>query len=333
MNCMVCRGPREQQIYCAECSRMVRLWKREEIPSAVRQLKELRKDNVALRRRIEDLSKKRYHLQQRLIQRQQLQYRLQKSREVLHRAQQGCRQERERLAEWRESNERRAAGLKAARKELKGLQRQLQAQQESAGLKEMRAEREEVEGLIVERRKELIHQLLRLLPIVPMSDSETCIINVLLPNNSSLFLTVPQPILATALGYIVHILGLLAHYLNVALPFMMDSGGSRSFIYREGDTTIFPLFMKGGEREFRVAIEALNLNLAYLCFSQGLLLPHKLVPQTLPNIRRLVEKICGWPKDMHHPLLVSATTPTSSSETKPGENEASSEELGDWEII
>ncbi|KAL6077571.1 hypothetical protein QOT17_002045 [Balamuthia mandrillaris] len=189
MNCMVCRGPREQQIYCAECSRMVRLWKREEIPSAVRQLKELRKDNVALRRRIEDLSKKRYHLQQRLIQRQQLQYRLQKSREVLHRAQQGCRQERERLAEWRESNERRAAGLKAARKELKGLQRQLQAQQESAGLKEMRAEREEVEGLIVERRKELIHQLLRLLPIVPMSDSETCIINVLLPNNSSLFLS------------------------------------------------------------------------------------------------------------------------------------------------
>ena len=113
-------------------------------------------------------------------------------------------------------------------------------------------------------------------------------------------LAVQRTLLYTALGYVAQMQVLISRYLDVTLPFKLEHRGSESFIYREDSrqpgrdsgsvaATKFPLFHRGNEKEFRHGVDALNINLAYLCFSQSLSLNKRQIPHTLLNLRRLVQ--------------------------------------------
>ena len=109
----------------------------------------------------------------------------------------------------------------------------------------------------------------------------------------------PRPILYTALGYVVLLQILISKYLDVTLPFKLEHRGSESFIFREESrptgrdalttsSNRFPLYHRGNEKEFRLGVDALNINIAYLCFTQSLSLTKQQIPQTLLNLRRLL---------------------------------------------
>jgi len=93
----------------------------------------------------------------------------------------------------------------------------------------------------------------------------------------------------TAVGHVIHLLGLIAHYLGVKLPFTLVNKGSNS--YAEGSLNEIagskrpPLFLTAENLEsFTVGMAMLNYNIAYLCHTQGIEIPYHKVPHTLHNL-------------------------------------------------
>ncbi|EGC28780.1 hypothetical protein DICPUDRAFT_159732 [Dictyostelium purpureum] len=99
--------------------------------------------------------------------------------------------------------------------------------------------------------------------------------------------------IATALGYVCHILHLASKYLNVPLRYPMTPMGSRSFIKDEishHSSSKFPLYSKGVEKRiFDYAVFLLNKNLKQLLNSQGLF-GNFYLKETLPNVQILLGK-------------------------------------------
>ncbi|CAG8464502.1 15257_t:CDS:2 [Funneliformis caledonium] len=94
----------------------------------------------------------------------------------------------------------------------------------------------------------------------------------------------------TAVGHVIHMLGLIAHYLGVNLPFTLVNKGSNSCaegtlneITERSKRT--PLFLTVENLEgFTVGMAMLNYNIAYLCHTQGIEIPYHKVPHTLHNL-------------------------------------------------
>ncbi|KAM9958693.1 hypothetical protein ACTFIW_012282 [Dictyostelium discoideum] len=99
--------------------------------------------------------------------------------------------------------------------------------------------------------------------------------------------------IATALGYVCHILHLASKYLDIPLRYPMTPMGSRSFIKDEishHSSSKFPLYSKGVEKRiFDYAVFLLNKNLEQLLNSQGLF-GNFLLKETLPNVQILLGK-------------------------------------------
>ncbi|CAG8599544.1 9381_t:CDS:2, partial [Ambispora leptoticha] len=103
------------------------------------------------------------------------------------------------------------------------------------------------------------------------------------------FKAYPQEEINTAVGHVIHMLGLVAHYLGVKLPFFMMRGKS-SKPYASGalsglERSKRPLFLTDHNLEhFTFGMAMLNYNIAYLCHSQGVDIPFNKVPYTLQNL-------------------------------------------------
>ncbi|CAB5306568.1 unnamed protein product [Rhizophagus irregularis] len=119
-------------------------------------------------------------------------------------------------------------------------------------------------------------------------DSEYSIAGRSLPKKSD-FTRYPFEDINTAVGHVIHLLGLIAHYLGVKLPFTLVNKGSNS--YAEGSLNEIagskrpPLFLTAENLEsFTVGMAMLNYNIAYLCHTQGIEIPYHKVPHTLHNL-------------------------------------------------
>ncbi|CAG8558085.1 5754_t:CDS:2 [Ambispora gerdemannii] len=103
------------------------------------------------------------------------------------------------------------------------------------------------------------------------------------------FRACPQEEINTAVGHVIHMLGLIAHYLGVKLPFFMTRD-KNSNPHAHGtlpgvQKSKRPLFLTDQNLEyFTYGMAMLNYNIAYLCHSQGVDIPFNKVPYTLQNL-------------------------------------------------
>eukprot|EP01113_Clastostelium_recurvatum_P025554 TRINITY_DN3074_c1_g1_i1.p1 TRINITY_DN3074_c1_g1~~TRINITY_DN3074_c1_g1_i1.p1 ORF type:complete len:583 (+),score=153.72 TRINITY_DN3074_c1_g1_i1:93-1841(+) len=139
------------------------------------------------------------------------------------------------------------------------------------------------------RKWQLLAQLRQVYPIQQSPDGKSLSVNGFrLPNSD--FTGCDEEQIATALGYVTHILCMAARYLDVPLRYPMVPMCSRSVIRDEisqQPSPKFPLYSRGVDRtRFEYAVFLLNKNLEQLLNSQGLdiiTLRH-----TLPNVQILL---------------------------------------------
>lgn len=82
-------------------------------------------------------------------------------------------------------------------------------------------------------RRYLVSEFLSFFSLNPIDEQHYAIINITLPNDiERLFIdSFAIEVVATGLGYIVHMLEILCYYFDVWLPFEMKFFGSRSSIW------------------------------------------------------------------------------------------------------
>lgn len=141
------------------------------------------------------------------------------------------------------------------------------------------------------RRWYLVAQIRTIYTIQQSQDGKSLSVNGFkLPNSD--FTGCDEEQIATALGYVSHILYLAAKYLEVPLRYPMIPMCSRSMILDEisqQTSPKFPLYSRGVDRtRFEYAVFLLNKNLEQLLNSQGLEIIS--LRHTLPNVQILLSK-------------------------------------------
>ncbi|CAG8594195.1 8577_t:CDS:2 [Acaulospora morrowiae] len=118
-------------------------------------------------------------------------------------------------------------------------------------------------------------------------DGEYAIAGMTLPKKAD-FVRYSHENINAAVGHVIHMLGLVAHYLGVKLPFMVVNRGSKS--YTKGSVpgipiSKMPLVLNDRNLErFTVGMAMLNYDIAYLCHTQGVEIASHKVPHTLQNL-------------------------------------------------
>eukprot|EP00026_Physarum_polycephalum_P005331 Phypoly_transcript_05363.p1 GENE.Phypoly_transcript_05363~~Phypoly_transcript_05363.p1 ORF type:complete len:615 (+),score=107.27 Phypoly_transcript_05363:79-1923(+) len=184
----------------------------------------------------------------------------------------------------------RSRTLARAQVALLGAKQQLSNQEARALEKEkdiLRALKESYEF----RRWYLVSQIRTIYTIQQSQDGKSLSVNGFkLPNSD--FTGCDEEQIATALGYVSHILYLAAKYLEVPLRYPMIPMCSRSMILDEisqQTSPKFPLYSRGVDRtRFEYAVFLLNKNLEQLLNSQGLEIIS--LRHTLPNVQILLSK-------------------------------------------
>lgn len=317
--CILC-GSCEVAPCCSACSRLTSKWKRVDIPILINKHRRVQAENAALQQAIEQRLSAQMRYRELLHRKEVLLLRLRRTRELITKQSSSLDKESKRVRSKRQQ-------VQANLKQLKQAIHNLESNKNSlyndslykSGLLEQRKELAILRTRLSDKRKERIFELLSILPVLPVNDQQCRIINIVLPNNGD-YSVVESHVLAAALGYIVHIVRLIASYLGVVLPFRMESRGSQSYIYREGSATKYPLFLESNECELWLAITALHINVAYLCATQGFLPNKTQIPQILLNLRR---------------LLQSPDLGSDIPSRQPSAREAAEKKdlLGDWELI
>ncbi|XP_035210177.1 UV radiation resistance-associated gene protein-like isoform X2 [Stegodyphus dumicola] len=154
------------------------------------------------------------------------------------------------------------------------------------------------------RRKQLISELSYIYPIVEFPDRNGFSIhNVHLPNSEK-FAGHDETMIAIALGYVCHIVLMIAQFLNVPLRYSIHFYGSRSTIMDRISSSLpdkireFPLHSKNKEKRcFDYAVFLLNKNIAQLRFLSGL--PTRELSATLPNLSSLIEQKLSANSESH----------------------------------
>lgn len=143
------------------------------------------------------------------------------------------------------------------------------------------------------RRRRLISELSCIYPISEVSGKGVTICGAFLPNSQN-FAGQDERRIAVALGYVLHLVFMIAQFLDVPLRYPVRNIGSRSTIMDHILDKIpdkereLPLFTKGREKlHFNYGVYLLNKNVAQLRYYCGLI-THDL-GATLPNLLSLLE--------------------------------------------
>lgn len=169
----------------------------------------------------------------------------------------------------------------------------------------MKDEHEAKEKAIQNQRRRICEELQKCYPIEPMPGKPLtfCIHGLHLPNTEHLD-TEPPEYISAALGYVAHVLQLLAFYLRQTLPYPITPRGSTSTIYdpisilktntpsttpnAELTMRTYPLFIKGVPRfRFEYGVFLLNQNIRSL-LEDAFNLRTLDIRQTLPNLKYLL---------------------------------------------
>ncbi|KAG1677989.1 UV radiation resistance associated protein [Nymphon striatum] len=143
------------------------------------------------------------------------------------------------------------------------------------------------------RWKQLVTDLIFVYPIVEVHDRPHKVCDVSLPNSED-FAGHNDVMICVGLGYVVHILLMLSHLLDIPLRYPVQHFGSRSTIMDhiidkiEPKDRIFPLFSKGKDKiRFTYGVYLLNKNIAQLRHYLGL--STRDLRATLPNLLGIIE--------------------------------------------
>lgn len=149
---------------------------------------------------------------------------------------------------------------------------------------------EKISQGIASKKWELISQLRLIFPINSSPDQKCLLISGFrLPNSD--FNGCDEEQIATALGFVCHVLFMVSKYLEVPLRYNMIPMCSRSVIRDDISQQIspkFPLYSRGVDRtRFEYAVFLLNKNVEQLLNSLGM--DCLTLRQTLPNLQALLE--------------------------------------------
>ncbi|CAJ0758038.1 10457_t:CDS:2, partial [Entrophospora sp. SA101] len=109
------------------------------------------------------------------------------------------------------------------------------------------------------------------------------------------FIMYPLEEINTAIGYVIHMLGLVTGYLGVQLPFTIYNKGSESYakgsLPLEDESKYYnskrkPLYLADRRHmeKFIIGMSMLNYNIAFLCHTQGIEIPFHQISHTLENL-------------------------------------------------
>ncbi|CDH57105.1 uv radiation resistance protein [Lichtheimia corymbifera JMRC:FSU:9682] len=202
------------------------------------------------------------------------------------------RRDRRRIAELRETLERRKSKLNEATERLRLGQQDLQDSEEV--LERSVQTHQRLFHKLNRRKKELIADLFSIYPIEQSLHDvhQFCIRGVYLPN--SVYTGCNDESIATALGFTAHLVSMLAFYLSIPLRYPITPMSSRATIKDpvssiNGPTT-FPLYAKGVDRyRFEFGVFLLNKNIEQLMNAYGLIVMD--LRHTLPNIHYFIQAI------------------------------------------
>ncbi|KAI9007961.1 UV radiation resistance protein/autophagy-related protein 14 [Phycomyces nitens] len=121
-------------------------------------------------------------------------------------------------------------------------------------------------------------------PAAELVDSNTVLQPAAMP-----FAEYSKEELNAAIGHVIHILGLIVHYLGIKLPFVFFHKGVypyiRSASIRSRQQSKMPLFLDNKNlKRFTIGMAMLNYDIAYLCHTQGIDIPLHQVPNTLQGL-------------------------------------------------
>lgn len=147
-------------------------------------------------------------------------------------------------------------------------------------------------ALLAFRRRQLLTELAIIYPIDQI-DKKFTICGVHLPNSED-FTGCDDTMISVALGYVCHLITMIAHFLHVPTRYPLIHLGTRSKIYDYFISTIsdsereFPLYSRGKDKlQFKYGVYLLNKNIAQLRFYCGLTTAD--LRLTLPNLKALLD--------------------------------------------
>jgi len=207
------------------------------------------------------------------------------------------------VTSWRSSILPRVQKLKEAELQLQASEMSLKERR--AHLQEEKSELETQLCYIGLHNSRLIQELGAIYKIVEVEKNVFAINGFVLPDSDS-FNGHDDEKLAIALGYVCHIIFLLAKYLEVPLRYPMTPMCSRSFIrddiLNQGK---YQLYLKGVEKtQFQYGVFLLNKNLEQLMHSQRLEVNS--LRSTLPNLQKLLQ---STPTNTHKSMIRSQSKP------------------------
>nr|XP_018913944.1 PREDICTED: UV radiation resistance-associated gene protein [Bemisia tabaci] len=147
------------------------------------------------------------------------------------------------------------------------------------------------------RRKRLINELSYIYPITEMSEGKYAICGIHLPNSED-FGGHDETQIAAALGYVAHLVQMIAYFLHVPPRYPIIHFGSRSKIMDHINASMpdkdrqFPLFSRGKDKlQFNYGVYLLNKNIAQLRWYCGISTND--LRTTLPNLASLLQAKLG----------------------------------------
>ncbi|XP_073986915.1 UV-resistance associated gene isoform X3 [Rhodnius prolixus] len=157
---------------------------------------------------------------------------------------------------------------------------------------EVKSQLSHTTALLDVRRKELMSELSIIYPIKQKADGQYTIRGVHLPDSED-FNGKDELMISVALGFVAHLVQMMAYFLNVPTRYPVCHFGSRSKIIDHIIDTIpdkdreFPLYSKGKEKlPFDYGVYLLNKNIAQLRWCCGLTTED--LRQTLQNLAALM---------------------------------------------
>jgi len=90
--------------------------------------------------------------------------------------------------------------------------------------------------------RETIAHLFSIFPVMPKDAKMTYITNIGLPNTGD-YRSFPSDLISAALGNVVHLVILMAKYLDIGLPYFMQFNSSHSLLWREGEKRLVGLYV------------------------------------------------------------------------------------------
>lgn len=99
---------------------------------------------------------------------------------------------------------------------------------------------------------------------------------------------IPSDLVSTGLGYLCHLVNLTANAVGVTLPYPAAFFGSRSTIH----LSRVPLYLEeggGNLKEYQLGLHLLGVNVAYLCYTQGVEVTPEQLPQLFLNMFRCLK--------------------------------------------